>query len=80
MTNQTNTTTTSTFKLPYKVTCSKCGSVKAVRHEVLLKRLMKYKGSLEERFAANQAEYLCQSCKGQAKLAELEKQFATKED
>jgi len=66
------------FKLPYQVTCSKCGAKKAVRHEVLLKRLAKYEGTLEERFNANQAEYLCQSCRAEKRNAEIEAKLAAK--
>lgn len=70
--------TQNTFKLPYKVTCSHCGAELAVRHEVLLKRLVKYSGTLEERFKANQAEYKCQKCRQQDKLAILESKLAAK--
>lgn len=73
-----NKTSEVTFKLPYKVTCARCGATKAVRHEVLLKRLAKYEGSLEERFNTNQAEYLCQSCRREAKQAEIEAKLAAK--
>jgi len=67
-----------TFKLPYKVTCSKCGAELAVRHEVLLKRLVKYSGTLEERFIANQKEYKCQKCRASDRLAVLESKLAAK--
>jgi len=71
-------TTKSVFSLPYKVVCSKCGSEKMVRHEVLLKRLVKYEGTLEERFNQNQSEYLCQNCKREDKLKELESKLNNK--
>lgn len=62
------------FSLPYKVTCSKCGAVKAVRQEVLLKRLVNVPGAnLEERFSNHIATYKCQDCKRVERLAELEK-------
>ena len=66
------------FQLPYKVTCSKCGSVKAVRHEVLLKRLVGFKGTLEERFNAHIAVYKCQICKRDDKNAAIEAELAAK--
>ena len=49
-----------------------------VRHEVLLKRLVKYEGTLEERFNQNQSEYLCQNCKREDKLKELESKLNNK--
>lgn len=70
--------TQNTFKLPYKVTCSHCGAELAVRHEVLLKRLVKYSGTLEERFIANQKEYKCQKCRASDRLAVLESKLAAK--
>lgn len=73
-----NKTNEVAFKLPYKVTCARCGAVKAVRHEVLLKRLAKYEGTLEERFNANQAEYLCQSCRAESRIAAQEAKLAAK--
>ena len=66
------------FGLPYKVTCSKCGAVKAVRHEVLLKRLVGFKGTLEERFNQHIAGYKCQGCKREAKNAAIEAELAAK--
>lgn len=69
----TTTATTTTFKLPYKVTCSHCGATKAVRHEVLLKRLAKAEGSsIQERFENHIADYLCQECRRNAKLAAMQ--------
>ncbi len=63
------------FKLPYQVTCSKCGSKKAVRHEVLLKRLAKHEGTLDERLQAELNTYVCQSCRSSSKIDELKKMF-----
>jgi len=60
------------FQLPYKVKCSVCGKEKAVRHEVLLKRLVSFKGTIEERFNLHIAAYKCQDCKRDAKMKELE--------
>ncbi len=68
------------FQLPYKVTCSNCGAVKAVRHEVLLKRLVGFKGTLEERFNAHIAGYQCQSCRRAAKLKAVEAEMAAKQE
>ena len=68
--------TTSTFQLPYSVTCSVCGAKKAVRHEVLLKRLVKHKGTLEERFIAETATYKCQNCRRADKMKQLESELA----
>ena len=64
-----------TSKLPYKVKCTNCGSVKAVRHDVLLKRLMKHEGSLEERLQKELETYVCQSCRSSSKIDELKKMF-----
>lgn len=49
------------WSLPYKVTCSVSGAVKAVRHEVLMKRLdnPKYTGTLQERFEQHMKDYKC---------------------
>lgn len=49
------------WSLPYKVKCSVSGAVKAVRHEVLLKRLdnPKYHGTLRERFEQHMKDYKC---------------------
>lgn len=66
------------FALPYKVTCSQCGAVKAVRHEVLLKRLVGFKGTLEERFNQHILVYKCQGCKRDAKLKAVEAELASK--
>lgn len=63
------------FTLPYKVICNHCKSEKMVRHDVLLKRLMKHKGTLQERFIAETKTYLCQNCKRIEKNKELEKLF-----
>ena len=69
------------FALPYKVTCSKCGAVKAVRHEVLLKRLATAKGAtLEERFNNHIAGYKCQACKREDKVKALEAEMALKQE
>lgn len=73
-------TTKKAFSLPYKVTCSKCGAVKAVRHEVLLKRLVGFKGTLEERFNAHIASYKCQSCRREDKVKALEAEMAAKQN
>ena len=52
------------FQLPYKVTCSQCGAVKAVRHEVLLKRLEGVPGANdEERFNNHILTYKCAACR-----------------
>ena len=72
-------TTKKAFQLPYKVTCSKCGAVKAVRHEVLLKRLVPFKGTLEERFNAHIAGYKCQSCRREDKVKAMEAEMAAKQ-
>ena len=64
--------TTKAFQLPYSCTCSKCGAKKAVRHEVLLKRMQKFAGSVQERHEALSAVYLCQDCRREAKMAALE--------
>lgn len=72
---RTKMTNTNTIKLPYKVKCTQCGSVKAVRHDVLLKRLVKHEGTLEERLNKELETYVCQSCKSAAKLEDLKKQF-----
>ncbi len=66
------TTTKKSFHLPYKVKCSVCGKEKAVRQEVLLKRLVGFKGTLEERFNAHILIYKCQECKRDAKMKEIE--------
>lgn len=67
------------FSLPYKVTCSKCGAVKAVRHEVLLKRLVGVPGNtLEERFQNHIAGYKCQVCKREEKNAAIQADLAVK--
>lgn len=60
------------FSLPYKITCSRCGTQKAVRHEVLLKRLVGFKGTLEERFAAYAKVCTCQNCRREIKNATIE--------
>lgn len=74
-------TTKKAFSLPYKVTCSKCGAVKAVRHEVLLKRLATAKGAtLEERFNNHIAGYKCQACKREDKVKALEAEMALKQE
>lgn len=73
-----NAETKKPFALPYKVTCSNCGAVKAVRHEVLLKRLVGFKGTLEERFTQHIAGYKCQGCKRDAKNAAIEAELAAK--
>jgi len=39
---------------------------------------VKYEGTLEERFNANQAEYLCQSCRAEKRNAEIEAKLAAK--
>lgn len=52
------------WSLPYKVTCSQCGAVKAVRHEVLLKRLEGVPGANdEERFNNHILTYKCAACR-----------------
>jgi hypothetical protein len=61
--------------LPNKIYCPKCESVKAVRHDVLLKRLMKHEGSLEERLQKELETYVCQSCRSSSKIDELKKMF-----
>ena len=66
-------TTTPKFHLPYKVKCSVCGKEKSVRHEVLLKRLVPYKGTIEERFNLHIVSYKCQDCKRDIKMKEIEK-------
>ena len=67
------------FALPYKITCSRCGSVKAVRHEVLLKRLVPFKGTIEERYNEYAKVCSCQNCRRELKNAALEAEFlATK--
>ena len=71
-------TTKKAFSLPYKVTCSKCGAVKAVRHEVLLKRLVGFKGTLEERFNQHIAGYKCQGCKRDEKNAAIQAELDAK--
>ena len=73
--NTTTSNNESTFTLPYKVICNRCKSEKMVRHDVLLKRLMKHKGTLQERFIAETKTYLCQNCKRIEKNKELEKLF-----
>ena len=60
------------FSLPYKVKCSVCGKEKAVRQEVLLKRLVGLKGTIEERFNLHIQSYKCQDCKREVKMKELE--------
>jgi len=60
------------FALPYKITCSHCGTQKAVRHEVLLKRLVAFKGSIEDRYNAYAKVCTCQNCRREAKNAALE--------
>ena len=76
-TQATPSTPTEAFRLPYEVTCSVCGAKKAVRHEVLLKRLVKHKGTLEERFIAETATYKCQNCRRADKMKQLEAQLQT---
>lgn len=65
--------TTKSFSLPYKVKCSVCGKEKSVRHEVLLKRLVGLKGTIEERFNLHILTYKCQECKRDQKMKEYEK-------
>ena len=61
------------FSLPYKVTCSICGAQKAVRHEVLLKRLVGFKGNtLEERYNEYAKTCTCQSYRRDIKLKAIE--------
>lgn len=67
------------FSLPYKVTCSICGAQKAVRHEVLLKRLVAFKGNtLEERYSAYAKVCSCQLCRRTAKLQAIEAELQSK--
>ena len=63
------------FSLPYKVKCSVCGKEKAVRHEVLIKRLVGLKGTLQERFDLHIQSYKCQDCKRAAKMKEIESEL-----
>ena len=73
-------TTKKAFQLPYKVTCSVGGKEKAVRHEVLLKRMQGTKGNtLQEVFENHIKTYKCQECKREAKNAELEASFKKEE-
>ncbi len=60
------------FALPYKITCSRCGTQKAVRHEVLLKRLVGFKGTVEERYNEYAKTCTCQSCRRDIKLKAIE--------
>lgn len=71
-------TSPKTFSLPYKVTCSICGAQKAVRHEVLLKRLVGFKGTLEERYNAYAKVCSCQNCRREAKLRAIEAELQSK--
>lgn len=64
--------TTKSFSLPYKVICSKCGKEKSVRHEVLLKRMVGFKGNLEDRFNQLSMVYECQDCRRESKMKEIE--------
>lgn len=66
------------FQLPYKITCSKCGAQKAVRHEVLLKRLVAFKGTIEERYNAYAKVCTCQNCRREIKNAALEAELNAK--
>lgn len=66
---------TKSFSLPYKVKCSVCGKEKAVRHEVLIKRLVGLKGTLQERFELHIQSYKCQDCKRTAKMKEIESEL-----
>ena len=73
------------WSLPYKVTCSQCGAVKAVRHEVLLKRLEGVPGANdEERFNNHILTYKCSACRKvereAAKAAAAEAKAAVKAD
>ena len=73
-------TTKKPFHLPYKVKCSVCGKEKAVRQEVLLKRLVGFKGTLEERFNLHIQAYKCQDCKRDAKMKEIEASLPKNEE
>ena len=47
------------LKAMFSVTCSKCGSVKAVRRDVYINRLLKTKSTIAEL----DAKYLCAKCR-----------------
>lgn len=79
MTQEINKSETAkSFSLPYKITCSKCGAVKAVRHEVLLKRLVAFKGTIEERYNAYAKVCTCQNCRREIKLKAIEAELNAK--